>query len=514
MLPAGLWFVLGAAFVLYTAQSERAALERELGQESDILYRLVSQRAGQHDAHLTALSAIAQADDRPQADLFFQLAAAIRQFYPRIAAIDLVPLAGGEATLTTRTGGGASAEVESAVRDAASGSSGEPVLVPSPASPQRYLMVKRVPNSDRARFGLALEIDAPELVHTDAPFWRRPNAAISLALPDGRRLVGPPAGPSARAGDYVAPIVSEKPLGSRTQPLLLATRLDPAFADVFPAGRIAAGLATLAAIVAAGALAVRLVARTRSAELRARLGEQAARLAHASRINALGEMASGMAHELTQPLTAILSQSQAGVRLLARGDVEQKAIGDILKANVAQSKRAADILARLRSWSKPAAPGAGRERLNACMENVVFLLHPEAKRLGIELSVEPDPADPEVVGDAVEIEQVIFNFVRNAMEALERSPRPGPRIRVCSTAGAREASVEVADNGPGIAPEMRGRLFEPFATGKEGGMGLGLALCERLVERMGGRIEVADGTGGGATARVVFPLADDEGGTR
>ena len=231
------------------------------------------------------------------------------------------------------------------------------------------------------------------------------------------------------------------------------------------------------------------------------------RLGSIKRTNALGEIASGIAHELTQPLTAILSQSQAGVHLLARGEKSMESVTEILQANVAQSKRAGDILSRLRDWTRQKPAVMKLQRLNECMHNVALLLGAEAQRLSIDLSVKADAADPTVMGDAVEIEQVIFNLVRNAMEALERDNSSERRIQMTSSVSAQHVIVEVLDNGPGIAAEMRERLFEPFITGKENGMGLGLALCERIVERMNGRIEIGIAEGGGVSARVFLALA-------
>lgn len=145
------------------------------------------------------------------------------------------------------------------------------------------------------------------------------------------------------------------------------------------------------------------------------------------------------------------------------------------------------------------------------MGNVASLLKPDAQRLRIDLSMQADPSNPAVLGDAVEIEQVIFNLTRNAMEALERDGQWERRIQLASAMSGSDAILDVTDTGPGIPTAMRGRLFEPFATGKQDGMGLGLVLCERIVERFGGRIEIGDGDQGGVRARVVLPLASDHG---
>ena len=347
------------------------------------------------------------------------------------------------------------------------------MLMPSPASSANFLIVKRTPNNDQARFGLALEVNAQTLIQTDTPFWQHLGTALTLALPDGTVLAKREADPSPANSARAAPLTVQKTLGSRTQPLVLTTQFVPLRGDLYPVGRILAGLALLGGLLIAATFVAHLVLRTRQAELRARLGEQGARIAHASRVNALGEMASGMAHELTQPLTAILSQSQAGARLIARDDTERSAIAEILNGIVAQSKRAADVLSRLRQWSTKSDPVLERLSLNECMGNVASLLNPDAQRLRIDLSMQADPSNPAVLGDAVEIEQVIFNLARNAMEALERDGQPERRIQLASAMSGSDAILDVTDTGPGIPTAMRGRLFEPFATGKQDGMGLG-----------------------------------------
>ena len=494
----------GLLFVLLTAHLQRTAAQTELERESAILHRLISQRADQHAAHLTSLSALASSRDNVAADLFLQVAAAIRQFYPRVAAVYLVPLTTGQPTLTTRGADAFLTQTEALIRMAAARSTGELVSMSSPM-PGHYLLVKRSPNTDAARFGLALEIDGNALLETDAPFWRRGAESIALAMADGSRVVGGDVGAASGAGECLQPLAFSKVLGSQTQPYLLQTTLRQELLDLLPAKQLGMGFIAIATLLIALGCFLNMHGRTRRAELRARLGEQEARIAHASRVNALGELASGMAHELTQPLTAILSQSQAGVRMLVGKDGGLGTIRGILEANVAQSKRAADILSRLRQWTRHGTPISTRQSLNGAVENVQFLLGAEAQRLKIKMSVDPHPNNPYVLGDAVEIEQVIFNLTRNAMDALRDDGKPNQHIQLRTGVTVLHAFVNVIDNGPGLPPEMLARLFEPFATTKEGGMGLGLALCERIVERMGGSIELSNAQTGGVSAQVLLP---------
>lgn len=502
------WVISGLAYLYYTAVTQRALIETELERETGTLHRIVSQRADQHDAHLTSLSALAISGETPQIDLVLQVAGAIQRFYPRVTEIDLVSLRPDLPSISTRTSSNDVTEIRSVGRAAAAHSSGKFELLPSPVSAGRYLIVKRSPNTDAARFGLIIEVDAKVLAKTESPFWKKPGVSVALLLPDGNLLVGDSIEGSYPAAGSVFTqwLTTRRELGSRTQPLILATKFVYGPGDLFPVERVIIGLMIIGGILATLAIVIKLVSKTRSAEQRARLGEQDARIAHASRVNALGEIASGMAHELNQPLTAILSQSQAGVRLIARHDTDPLVIEKILKNNITQSKRAADIIVRLREWTRTTPPVSVPQDVNRCIENVLFLLGSDARQLGIELTVQTDSADPQVLGDSVEIEQVLFNLVRNAMEALGRVSAGGKRICVSSYISGQRVVLAVTDNGPGIDPKMREKLFEPFATGKEKGMGLGLVLCERIVERMNGDIDINDMPDGGVAAQVRFPL--------
>jgi len=502
------WMIMSLAYLYYTASSQRILIETELERETGTLHRIVSQRADQHDAHLTSLSALAISGEVPQIDLVLQVAGAIQQFYPRVTEIDLVSLRPDLPSISTRTSSDDVTEIRSVGRAAAARSSGKFELLSSPVSDGRYLIVKRSPNTDAARFGLTIEVDAHKLAETESPFWRKPGASIALSLPDETMLFGEGIEGSfqAKEGMFTQSLITRRELGSRTQPLILTTKFVYGAGDLFPVDRVVIGLVIIGGILVALILVIKLVSKTRSAEQRARLGEQDARIAHASRVNALGEIASGMAHELNQPLTAILSLSQAGVRLIARPDTDPVVIEKILKNNIAQSKRAADIIVRLREWTRSTPPVSAPQEVNRCIENVIFLLGPDCRRQGIDVTVQTDPSEPEVLGDSVEIEQVLFNLVRNALEALEQASKEVKTIHVSSLTSDQQVILAVTDNGPGIDPKMRDRLFEPFATGKEKGMGLGLVLCERIVERMDGDIDIHDTLDGGVTSQIRLPL--------
>ena len=490
-----IWCLLLLASAGVLAAWQYRALSSELAQESFVLHRLASQRADQHDAHMTALSAIATASDGRSFDLFIDVASTIARFYPRIDEVQLVPLdplaeITGTAPIDT-----AAAEL---VRAAAQASDGRIALLRHPSRLDHYVMIKRSPNSAAARYGLMLGIDAGKLISDEAPFWTRPGVIARLSLPDGQLVVGPPTMPAA--------IGFSRPLGSASQPLILETGVEIGIADLLPPLQTLATLlaVSLAYIAVLGALHQR--ARARAAVEQARLSALESRLAHASRVNALGEMASGMAHELTQPLTAILAQTQAGRRLVNRGDAA--ALAPVLDDTVTQAKRASAILERFRNWSRPQNTPASAFDLRSALTNVQTLLGPEATTRGIGLDVRLPDKPVVVVADPVEMEQVAFNLVRNAMEALEAERGGAALVTISLKDDGAHAVFEVRDNGPGVAEAVRNRLFTPFATTRADGTGLGLALSQRLVERAGGEIALVD-DGPGTTFRVALPRKEE-----
>jgi signal transduction histidine kinase len=491
LIVAGCLLLVASAGAL--AIFERHALTAELEQEATLLHRLASQRADQHDAHLTALSAIAVATGGERHDLFLDVAATIMRFYPRIDEVQLVPLDPDAATIGTGPLDPVTAKL---VRSAARASDGRIVLLAHPGRPHHYLMVKRSPNTDAARHALMLGIDAAKLLGEATSFWSRPGVALSLSLPDGHRLLGP--------GKMPETIRLSQTLNSASQPLRLEAGMEIGLADLFPPLRtsltlLAVGIAWLGAIAV-----LRQRARTRAAIEQARISALDSRLAHASRVNALGEMASGLAHELTQPLTAILAQAQAGRRMLGHGDAE--ALAPVLDDTVTQARRASAILERFRNWSRPQPMPASACALREIVRNVRALLAPQAAMHGARLAFDIPDEPVCVIADAIEMEQVVFNLVRNAIEATA-GRRDAGRIVVTLRQDGGQTVLEVADNGPGIAEDLRPRLFTPFTTTRPDGTGLGLALSQRLVERAGGEITLVDG-GPGATFRVILPRHD------
>ena len=282
-----------AAYALNRRSHDAAALE-EAGRT---LHRLISQRVDQHDAHLTSLSALVQAAEPAPIATVEQVAASIIRFYPRIVGIDVVDLAldPPRPLLDTADPAVVAEEARQAV--------GSNLRTRSLDGGNRLLLVKRALTDGVGHYALALVIDMNRLSASDTPL---PEGAVVQL-----RLIEPGNATAEPAGAFSADIAS------RTQPLRLTLTTSAPNWPLPPLGFLAlAGL-----VVALAALLIDRLLEARSAAQEAArkavLAEQDARLAHAGRVNAMGELASGIAHELTQPLTAILGQAQAGRRLLA-----------------------------------------------------------------------------------------------------------------------------------------------------------------------------------------------------
>lgn len=485
-----LWAMLLALVLGVSAFFERQRLVGDLTAQTAILHRLASQRADQHDAHLTSLSAIFVVGGAERQDLFLEVASTITRFYPRIKSAHVVPFDPEELGINSAPGPEDADAV--LIRRLAQGSAGLVQIAQSEARSDHYWVIKRTPNTDRAEHALALLINAADLIATDNAFWQMPSVTRRLVTPEGQVLAG-------QLGDTDTTLA--KPLGSRSQPLVLETQLVISLSDVLPLGQIAwiAALVSIAFVIAVAALRQR--SRRQKAEQSAELSAQETRLAHASRVNAMGEMASGMAHELAQPLTAILSQAQAGRRLVRRGDVTR--LEGVLDDTVTQAQRAADILDRLRRWSKPNRADLKLCTLHEAVNNVVRLLAREAESGGARITRDFSDVPLTIKAEPVELEQVIFNLIRNALEASEKA-----QIKVSTRLQDGQAILDVSDSGPGIPKALMPRIFEPFATGKSNGTGLGLALCQRLAEEMDGDIALLPDTDQ-TTFRISFPLVTE-----
>ena len=229
-----------------------------------------------------------------------------------------------------------------------------------------------------------------------------------------------------------------------------------------------------------------------------------------SRLVALGEFGSAVAHELNQPLAAIATYNNACLRLLESGKFDVVELQEAMRKCSDQARRAGAIIQRLREVLRHPAPSPARLDLREIAHTVFQLARPEALEAGVSLEIEQAKLLPTVRADRMLIEQVALNLVRNAVEAVQEL---APERRHVAIATSEEpdgrVTLAVSDKGDGVPPEIRDRLFEAFATTKVGGLGLGLSICRSVIESLGGTIEHHPRVAGGARFSFSLPAADE-----
>jgi two-component system sensor kinase FixL len=246
---------------------------------------------------------------------------------------------------------------------------------------------------------------------------------------------------------------------------------------------------------------------TQRQESETRLQELQSELVHISRLTAMGQMASALAHELNQPLSAIAGYMKGSRRLLeAGGEDRSELLRDALDKAGDQALRAGQIIRRLREFVGRGDSDRRVESVKKLVEEASALALVGTRDQRVRVRFQFDPAIDLVLVDKIQIQQVVLNLIRNAVEAMAASDL---RELTISTAADDDdmVAVEVADTGPGIAPEFMSQLFQPFVTEKPHGMGIGLSICRTIVEAHGGRITVEENPGGGTIFRFTLRAA-------
>ncbi len=479
--------VIALAGMAWLAQRSLAGQRALFETDARIVHRLLSQQVVQHDAILATLAllqpaaATADAGERPEQRL--------PALYPQILAVQ-------------RRGAGerwpdeALAEAEARSRQTRRATLALPEL---PAGRYRLVLA-----AEPASFALTIDLHAM-VPWSEWPMARDTSPVRVVLAHGGAEHVLQPGAPGLRRTGPGWRFGFHKVVAAESQPFDVVASQDVGWRQL-PWAAMLAWLAGVAALLAAA----RHLLQQRSERRRA---EELLRLGQVGRLNTLGELAAGLAHELNQPLTALLASTQAAQRLLAEDPPELATARGAMARAAEQARRAAEVLGRLRRAVE--RPGADRPRqpvdVADAVRHALYLLEPESRRRGVVPRLEGPPSLV-ALADPVALDQVVHNLVLNALQALEQVPAAQRRlVLTLGTADDGQAELAVADSGPGIPPEVLPRLFEPFFSTRDGGLGLGLSLCESLVHGMGGTLSAANAPQGGHGAIFRLRLPREEG---
>lgn len=248
--------------------------------------------------------------------------------------------------------------------------------------------------------------------------------------------------------------------------------------------------------------------RAEQAELALRKAQ--AELAHVTRVTTLGELAASIAHEINQPLAAIVANAEACLSWLGRAPPDLGAARRSVEWIIDDGNRASEVIRRVRALAKKADTEKALLDVNVVLEEVAALVARELASHGVVLRMELAPALPLISGDRVQLQQVIINLVINGIEAMQSASDGQRELLVRSALDERGVAVTVTDRGVGISDDDMERMFSPFFTTKSSGMGMGLSICRSIVESHGGRLSAFHNEGAGATFQFTLPLPDEE----
>ncbi|MTW23096.1 GHKL domain-containing protein [Allochromatium palmeri] len=271
------------------------------------------------------------------------------------------------------------------------------------------------------------------------------------------------------------------------------------------------GVAIVVFLVQAGLIAGLLFERRRRRRMELAVHQQRCELAHASRLAVAGELTGAIAHEINQPLGAILSNADAADLLLASGADRRDELRAILADIRQDDLRASEVIRRLRALLAKQPVDWHPFDLNEAIRELEPVLRAEARRRRVALDLRLTATAPLLLGDRIQIQQVLINLALNAMDAANGLPEARRAVAVSVEHDADRLILVVRDRGPGIAPEHLPQLFDSFFSTKSQGMGLGLSITRTLVEAHGGRVWAESGSGMGAVFRVEWPAADGAG---
>lgn len=472
-LLAGL--VVAAIGSLFIARGELASQRAAFETDARIVHRLLSQRAAQHDAVLAMLALLQPGPgggERPERR--------IPAVYPQI--LEVLQRAGSDPWPDAAL---AAAEEESRRQR-------RPAAADVDFARGRYRLVQAATPASHAML-----IDLGAMVPWEEWPMPRDSSPVRVALEyRGQRHV------LQQGRDGGGPWTFEfgKPLAADSQPFAVLASRSIGWSDL-PWLKMS-GWTLLTAALLAGLLALE---RQRAERRRA---EELLRLGQVARLNALGELAAGMAHELNQPLTAIIAGTQAASRLLAEQPPELDTAREAMARSVEQARRASEVVGRMRRVvERPEIAGRLQSvSLDGAVRSALYLLEPECRRLGVQATV--SGGNILLQAEPVALEQIIHNLLANALQALAQVTAGERVLTLSMQAEGRFGVLTVCDSGPGIPADVLPRIFEPFFTTRSDGLGLGLSLCESLAAEMGGTLTAANAARRGALLRLALPLAE------
>ena len=257
---------------------------------------------------------------------------------------------------------------------------------------------------------------------------------------------------------------------------------------------------------------IRDITRRRQAEKA--LAENRGELAHVNRVFTMGELAASLAHELKQPLTGILSNAQAGELLLDRTPLDAGELQGVLTDVISDTRRASEIIDQMRNFLRGRDTPRRPVDINVIVEEVLRIVHSEAVIRDIRLSTELEPKLPLVMGDRIQLQQVLLNVIANAQQAMVRMNSSARRLIIRTTRNEDGCVMITADDsGPGFEPGTLGKAFQPFFTTKPEGIGMGLAICMSIIEAHSGKISAANRPEGGVRIQIELPVAENSAST-